>query len=802
MRARVYRDERAAELLPVLAFDPESKLFMLDDDTIGFGYVADPLYGGDDRIAERIHALLRGNWPSNTLLQFHLISSRDLSDRINAMRLLRAAQANPLHRRIVEERAEFLAEGAHRPIIQESGLRVRNFLLVITCKLPLSAPEPTAKDIERAKDMRLRFEQSMSTVGLAPRPMTADDYLEIADTILNRDASAGWRHGIKARHEPDKLLRDQAFNSNTELLVEATKLHLGRSVVKTLSVKQFPSAVHFGQAAAYIGDLQRGTRGIRDDFIIHATILFPDPHKVKAEINTKRAWAVNQAYGPMLKFVPVLAKKKHGFDVLTNALEDKDMAVRFYLGVTLIGDDDEKASAAASNATSYWAELGFLMMEDRFFTLPFFLHSLPFGADPRLVSDLFRYKTMATRHTIPLLPLFADWKGTGTPVLNFVSRSGQLMDVSLFDSQSNYNAVIAAESGAGKSFMTNEIISSYLSEGGRCWVIDVGRSYEKLCNVYGGKFVHFGADTHICLNPFSIVKNWEDEADILSSLFSAMAAPTQPLTDFQGAQLKRVLKETWDRSGTETTVNHIAAALIAESDQRVIDVGLQLHPFTSEGEYGRFFNGPNTMGFENEFTVLELEELKGRKHLQQVVLLQLIYQIQQDMYLGARDRHKIVVIDEAWDLLSSGDVAKFIETGYRRFRKYGGAAVTVTQSVTDLYDSPAGRAIAENSANMFLLQQKSESIDRVKKECLLPFGEGGYRAMKTVHTVRGKYSEILCVTNRGIGIGRLVVGKFRALLYSTTAEDVQAVKDLEARGMTTAQAIQQLVDRRERARAA
>lgn len=74
--------------------------------------------------------------------------------------------------------------------------------------------------------------------------------------------------------------------------------------------------------------------------------------------------------------------------------------------------------------------------------------------------------------------------------------------------------------------------------------------------------------------------------------------------------------------------------------------------------------------------------------------------------------------------------------------------------------------------------------------------------MKTVHTVRGKYSEILCVTNRGIGIGRLVVGKFRALLYSTTAEDVQAVKDLEARGMTTAQAIQHLVDRKESARAA
>ncbi len=63
------------------------------------------------------------------------------------------------------------------------------------------------------------------------------------------------------------------------------------------------------------------------------------------------------------------------------------------------------------------------------------------------------------------------------------------------------------------------------------------------------------------------------------------------------------------------------------------------------------------------------------------------------MYLGERDRRKIVFIDEAWDLLTQGDVGKFIETGYRRFRKkYGGSAVTVTQSVNDLYDSPTGKS--------------------------------------------------------------------------------------------------------------
>ncbi len=37
------------------------------------------------------------------------------------------------------------------------------------------------------------------------------------------------------------------------------------------------------------------------------------------------------------------------------------------------------------------------------------------------MNDLFGFKTLATRHVIPLLPLFADCNGTGTPVINFVS---------------------------------------------------------------------------------------------------------------------------------------------------------------------------------------------------------------------------------------------------------------------------------------------------------------------------------------------------------------------------------------------
>jgi conjugal transfer ATP-binding protein TraC len=511
----------------------------------------------------------------------------------------------------------------------------------------------------------------------------------------------------------------------------------------------------------------------------------------------QRQWATNTAYGPLAKFMPELIARKHGFDVLFSALDHGDRPLQAYLGVVLFSDPAE-AQPVASNALTYWRELGFQLMRDRYFALPLFLHCLPFGTDRRAIRDMMRYRTLAARHAVALLPVFGDWKGTGTPVVNLLSRNGQLMDLSLFDSQSNYNAVVAASSGAGKSFFTNELIASYLSAGARCWIIDVGRSYEKLCDALGGQFVAFTASADLCLNPFELVQRWEEEADVVSAIITAMAAPTEPLGDYRTAGLKRILKQVWDQQGQQMTVDQIAAALLAEADPRLQDVGRQLYAFTSQGEYGRFFNGPNTIRFSEQLVVLELEELKSRRHLQQVVLLLLIYQIQQAMYLGERGRHKLVVIDEAWDLLTQGDVGRFIESGYRRFRKYGGAAVTVTQSLADLYANPVGRAIAENSANTFLLAQPAQSIDQLAAEKRLPIPTEAAELLKTVHTVPGAYSEIFCLTTVGGGIGRLVVDPFRRLLYSTAPQDVAALDALRRQGMGVAEAIHRLIEARQR----
>lgn len=797
--ARRFGGEKASELFSVLAYSDEDKIFLTDDQSLCFGFMCYPLEGSDQRASDRINVLLNGDWPDDTLMQFSLLGGQDIHTITNNMMDIRRGRGSELTKHATKRRSQFFLDGTEQPVVRSTGVKIRNFLLIVTVKMPINDAVPSEKELMRAKDLRNGFGQSLSTVGLAPNILGRHEYVHLMNSILNWGDGASWRRGNKILSDDDKPLREQILDFDHAIHVDKKGVWLGEPDdeqamrVTNLSVKRFPRVFNFGNAASYLGDLMMGNRGIRDNCIISATIHFPQPQNIKSSMETKRQWAVNQAYGPMLKFVPALAAKKNGFDVLFQAIDDGDRIVRLHLGLTLFTRNEEAATVAISNARSYWGELGFGIMEDKFFSLPLFLNRLPFGADRDAMRDTFRYKTMATRHAIPMLPLFADWRGTGTPVMNFVSRNGQLMSVSLFDSPSNYNCCIAAQSGSGKSFLANEMISSYQGMGGKVWVIDVGRSYKDLCEVYSGDFIEFNKESNICLNPFPLIQDFAEEEDMIVGLVSAMAAPTTPLTDYQTASMKRLLREVWDQKKQQMTVNDLAEKLLASEDQRLKDIGVQLYPFTRDGEYGKYFYGDNNVNFQRDFSVLELEELKGRKHLQQVVLLQLIYQIQQDMYLGERDRPKIVIIDEAWSLLTEGDVGKFIEHGYRRFRKYGGAAVVITQSVTDLYDTPTGRAIAENSANMYLLGQKPEAISALEKEERLPIGAGGYSLLKTVHTEVGAYSEIFFMTGYGGGIGRLIVDKYHQLLYSTHPNDVQAIAERRKKGMSVPEAIEQIL---------
>lgn len=792
---------RASGIIPVLAYSETDGLFLTDDQSLGFCFICQPLPGADEKIQERVTGLLNGEFPAGSTLQFALFRSPDINQQMHAMEDLREGFSHPLLTGVLKDRIEFLQEHSIDSVHMETdsgyfnnGI-IQDLKLIVSCKIPIESRRPKASEVVEVSQLMGKLEAALNVTQLMPRKLDARAYIRIVSTILNWGREASWRSGANT-YDTDRTINEQLFDPTTQVDVESKQLVLGEQFVKVLSAKKLPETYFFGDAMSYIGDTSGGSSAIKENYLVVTNVIYPDAEKLKGQLERKRHFTINQAIGPMTNFVPVLGDKKQSFDMLHESMKEGSKPIKMSYSVLIFAPTKKRLEAAAISARNLWREHRFELMEDKFIQLPMLINNLPLCTDPKALTDLFRYKTVTAESAAVLVPIFGEWKGTGTSHLALMSRNGQLMSFSLHDSQTNKNAVIAAESGSGKSFLANELIVSYMSEGAQVWVIDAGKSYEKLTELLDGDFIHFEEGTSVCLNPFELVESYEDEEDALVGIVMNMASPKGKLSELQEQSLKQTMGKLWDLHGNKLQIDHIAEACFREDDQRVKDIGQQLYSFTSKGTYGRYFSGQNNIDFRNQLTVLELDELQGRTHLRQVVLLQLIYQIQQEIYRGDRDRKKIVLVDEAWDLLKEGEVAKFMEHAYRKFRKYGGSVIIATQSINDLYQNDVGQAIAENSATMLLLGQKDETIDSVKKAGYLSFSEGTFRTLKTVHTIKGAYSEIFIKANTGAGIGRLIVSDFQKLLYSTDPGDVQAITNLRRQGYSVPDAIHKILENR------
>jgi conjugal transfer ATP-binding protein TraC len=109
---RHFRGPRAAELFPVLAYAPDRQLFFLDDRSLGFGYVCEPLASADRAQADRLSVLLNLDWPPETLVQVVLWASPDLEEKLARMQALRLGHGDELLREATQRSVAFLRSNA------------------------------------------------------------------------------------------------------------------------------------------------------------------------------------------------------------------------------------------------------------------------------------------------------------------------------------------------------------------------------------------------------------------------------------------------------------------------------------------------------------------------------------------------------------------------------------------------------------------------------------------------------------------------------------------------------------------
>jgi len=801
--------------LPYRAYLEDRQVFV-NRDALGFCLELRPQSGADEEMS-RILAALYEAAPAGTGIQFHLLASPDIRGTLAAYARLRmpdervpefeergrAGRHGNVHRTLARRRVGHYLAGARHSLLPNQSYLLRNFRLVASVCLP-GGPEDLGR-IDELLLLREGMRATLHAAGFPSRPWSAGDLVNWVSALLDPHRQHG--EGIPLTYDPGRELRAQMLDPSTLLSIRQTGITLGNPLVEAnelrlLSVRSFPPRYALWSMGSLIGDLYQATLQYPCPFLLTLGVHVLDPEATRNWAYLKAARATTNATSYMARFLPDLQERKADWDIVLKAIDDGQQLVDLHHQLALFAPVQEMPRAEQA-ARSIFRARGFELSRDTMMMSQGLLGSLPMTMSPAFHADLARMKRISTKtsaNAVHLAPLIAEWQGTGKPVLLLGGRRGQVMQLDVYDNPAgNYNVAIAGTSGSGKSLLLNEIALSYLGTGARVWIIDVGRSYEKACRNVGGSFIEFTEQAGICLNPFSFVDDIDEDMELLQPLLAQMVSPREALEGFQYSTLGAAIKKVWKRLGRRMTVTDIHALLAsgrlddeegshAEGDRRLKDLAAMLLPYTREGAYGKYFDGEATIDFGADFIVLELEELKAKKDLQTVVLLMVMYRITREMYFS-RERKKIVIIDEAWDLLSGGATAEFIEAGYRRARKYKGSFMSATQGVDDYYRNPASKAALDNSDWMFLLRQKPESIEMMDKLGQITMDDAMKRLLQSLRTEHGAYSEVFIHSPAGNGIGRLIVDPYSLLLFSSRPEDFSAIGAKRALGLDVSEAI-------------
>jgi type IV secretory pathway VirB4 component len=296
----------------------------------------------------------------------------------------------------------------------------------------------------------------------------------------------------------------------------------------------------------------------------------------------------------------------------------------------------------------------------------------------------------------------------------------------LFDrfSLENYNSVIFAKSGSGKSYATKlEILRSLMFDTD-VLVIDPEREYEFLAEAVGGRYFNISLTSEHHINPFDLPFPREDEsgADVLRShiinlvgLFRLMLGGLTPDED---SIIDNAITETYalkDITPDNDFTNKPAPLL---SDLELVLAGMEggeslaqrLLKYT-RGTWSGFMNKPTNVDINKKFVVFSIRDMEDE--LKPIAM----YIVMNNIWNAIRRnlKKRLLVVDEAWWMMKSPDTASFLFSLVKRGRKYYLGVATITQDVGDFLKSDYGLPIITNSSIQLLMKQSPAAIELLQK---------------------------------------------------------------------------------------
>ena len=837
------------EMIPVLDYYQDEQIFLLDPATLGFMIVCQPLNGVSAAMKNLLGSLFTYNYPDDTTMVVSLSANRDMIGVFNNWDNLRGS-------RMEREDWEFeqLLTDLGRDYLHDSssqGLRpgkdtlvARNFEVWYSVTIPIENQIPTEEEIAKAVEVKADLVQKLQSMGSAPVVANHEMWLRRMQVMLNPGKETAWAKG-GCQVKPSIPLRHQVLQPGRMVTVDNQGIVLQgdpnrqdeNRVIRVLNGYKRPDYAMVGDMYNFFSNWNTGIGGIHPDFLISLNVHFPNRKKAKSAFDARKVLVTNQESAGVMKYSNRLRFQFEDLKAIEHELEQENQSiVNCWLQATLFLDNDGKQDAAVKNVMSYLETKGYGYGVDRFIAMPLLIEMLPMchGYDPQIRGMLQRQEVFTTKYLACVAPIYGPWKGnSANPVLVGYSREGQLISIDPFKTNASFNIAIAARSGAGKSVLAGNLVKQLLTtgvpgrpmsqDGGQVFVIDSGGSYKALASQFhSSQYIEFSEEQIFSIDPFVDLSGLLDNDNpqsmedtnanpeayvtlagslkltMITNMLKLMAAPDGKIDNYQSSVMSRILLEMCVANPSKASITLFAQLCNEHEDQRIRDIGAQLHDFTRSGKYARIFDRElaPTIRFTSRMIVCELGQLKAQPHLQTVVLMSVIQQAQDAMFQKDDGRRRAFILDEAWEYIGEGSstsnnsfFAEFIEAGWRRFRKTQAMGVCITQQVSDYYSSKTGKAIFANSPWLLTLAQETPVISRLKSDKLMDAPQFVFDLMESVRTDKGMFSEVLVQYEGIYQVMRLYMDDRSMTVHTTDPEEKKIIAKYTAQGYNLRDAI-------------
>lgn len=287
----------------------------------------------------------------------------------------------------------------------------------------------------------------------------------------------------------------------------------------------------------------------------------------------------------------------------------------------------------------------------------------------------------------------------------------------------NANMTVFAKSGWGKSYAVKLEILRSLMLGIDVIIIDPENEYNTLISQVWWSYLDVSLNSKQRINPFDLPLSLKDQeekpGDLLRSaiinLLWLMNLMLWKMTAEEASIMEKAIITTYSLKWITLEDDNIEwkEIPVMKDLQDVLEtmdwawsLVKRIEKFTT-WIFGWIFSQRTNIDLKDWLQVFSVRDLDDM--LRPIAMYVVLNHIWNKVRSSSKKR--LLVVDEAWNIMQHEDSAKFLFWLVKRARKYNLWITTITQDVEDFVWSPYWKPIMTNSSIQLLLKQSSASID-------------------------------------------------------------------------------------------